>query len=153
MVHYMFRGHGHRYMTDHFHVLHPVYGILFLKQSEMQAPYQLLNNLLNYAFKVYMSLTYILNNILLQISLEWLAFRRVCISGYSWLGMRMLSGHWYPPHTSCPSGYQTMLLRPRYKSDTHSCSVVYCIYICMQILLFLHQSLSNCWFSMQWFYF
>ena len=61
MVHYMFRGHGHRYMTDHFHILHLVYGILFLKQSEMLASYQLLNNLLNYAFKVYRSLTYILN--------------------------------------------------------------------------------------------
>ena len=57
-------------MTDDFHVLRPVYGILFLKQSEMLAPYQLLNNLLNYAFKVYRSLTYILNNILLQISLD-----------------------------------------------------------------------------------
>ena len=29
-----------------------------------------------------------------------------------------------------------MLLRPRYKSDTHSCSVVYCIDRCMQISLF-----------------
>ena len=47
-------------MTDNFHVLHPVYGILFLKQSEMLAPYQLLNNLLNHAFKVNRSLTYIL---------------------------------------------------------------------------------------------
>ena len=36
----------------------------------MLAPYQLFNNLLNYAFKVNRSLTYILNNILLQISLE-----------------------------------------------------------------------------------
>ena len=57
-------------MADHFHVLHPVYGILFLKQSEMLAPYQLLKNLLNHAIKVYRSLTYILNNILLQISLK-----------------------------------------------------------------------------------
>ena len=124
------------YMMDHFYVLHPVYGILFLKQSEMLVPYQLLNNLLNYAFKVYRSfrflifaplltffLTYILNNILLLISLDCLALRRVCISGNSWLGMRMLS----PPHTSCPSGYQAMILRPRYKSNTHLCSVVYCI--------------------------
>ena len=40
-------------MMDHFHVLHPVYGIIFLKQSEMFAPYQLFNNLLNYAFNTF----------------------------------------------------------------------------------------------------
>ena len=79
----MFEGHGHSYMTDQIHALHPVYGILFLKQSEMLAPYQLLTNLLNYAFKVYRSLSYILNIILLQISLEYLALCQVCISSYS----------------------------------------------------------------------
>ena len=53
--------------------------------------------------------------------------------------MRMLPGHWSPPHTSCPSGpsgYQTMLSRPLYRSDTHLLSVVYCIDICIQISLF-----------------
>ena len=38
------------YSKGHFHAPHHVFGILFLKQSEMLLPCQLLNNLSNHVF-------------------------------------------------------------------------------------------------------